>query len=90
MTYVAGSSIQQVYEYVNSPSAKDFGTLFNNSVKVIYYLLPNLSSFDLQVYAIYGVPLQLAGLLLTFCYFSIYTVIVMTIAAIIFQKREFK
>lgn len=87
-TYFAGSALQQVYEYIISPTARDFNPFIKDAVKVLYYLLPNLSSFDLHVYAIYGVPLQFEGILMTLAYFLVYTMIVMTIASIIFQKRE--
>jgi ABC-type transport system involved in multi-copper enzyme maturation permease subunit len=89
-TYIAGSAMQQVYDYVNGAGAADFSPFLTGVVTALYYLLPNLSAFDLHVSAVYGIPPQVGGILLTFAYFCVYTCIVMSVAALIFRKREIK
>ncbi|HVO65934.1 MAG TPA: hypothetical protein VMT12_05550 [Syntrophales bacterium] len=89
-TYFAGSAMQQVYEYVNAPSATELSPFLKSAVKSLYYFVPNLSSADLSVYAIYGVNLNLKAILLTLVYFFVYTCIVITLTSIFFHKREIK
>lgn len=88
--FFVGSSSQQVYDYVNSPQAKDVSLLVRRSAGMLYYLLPNFSAFDLKINAIYGLPLATGGLLLSICYAMIYGGIVLALAAMIFSKREMK
>ena len=90
-TFLAGTITQQVYDYLQSPSAqKTVSSVVRNAALILYYLLPNLSSFDLKVHAIYAIPLNPSGLLLTVLYFIAYTGILLAIAAILFERREMK
>ncbi len=86
--YFVGSSLQQVYDFLHSSSAQNFTPLIKKSATALYYLLPNFSAFDLSVNAIYGIGLSASGLALTVGYFVVYTAIVLTLATIIFSRRE--
>lgn len=89
--YLAGTITQQVYDYINSPSAaKAISPLVIKGTKLVYYLLPNLSGFDLKVNAIYAIPLKLNGLLLTSVYFVVYTVILLAVGILLIERREMK
>lgn len=89
--FLASGITQQVYEFVNSPSAEKLvSPLLKPIVVVFYYLLPNLSGFDLKVNAIYGIPPNLAGLGVTAAYFVAYTSILLGLSAILFNRREMK
>jgi len=90
-TFLAGTITQQVYDYLQSPSAqKVVSSVVRNAAQLLYYLLPNLSSFDLKVNAIYSIPLNPSGLSLTLLYFIAYTGILLMIASILFERREMK
>jgi ABC-type transport system involved in multi-copper enzyme maturation permease subunit len=90
-TFLAGTVTQQVYDYLQSPAAqKAVSEGVRNAAHIVYYLLPNLSGFDLKVHAIYSTPLNPSGLLLTMLYFVAYTAILLAIAAILFERREMK
>lgn len=86
--YLVGGASQQAYDYVQSPSGQTIAPLARQAASVIYYLLPNFSAFDLKVNAIYALDLDISGLLLTAGYGFIYTAIVLTAAATIFDRRE--
>lgn len=89
--FLASGVTQQVYEYVNSPAAVQTVSPFSKSVAtLLYYLLPNLSGFDLKVNAIYAITPNLAGLGLTAAYFVAYTAILLGAAALLFNRREMK
>jgi len=87
-TYFVGSASQSVYDYILSPAGGSVPPLFKKAVIFLYYLLPNFSAFDLQMNAIYGVPLSFSGLALTLCYFVVYTGILLTLSSLIFSRRE--
>ncbi len=89
-TFIAGGVTQQVYEYVNSPSSISLSPVVKHIATGLYYLLPNFSAFNLKVNAIYGLPVPANGLLLTVAYFIVYVVILLSLAAAIFMRREMR
>jgi Cu-processing system permease protein len=88
--FFVGSSSQQVFDYVNSPQSKSVSLFLRRIASMLYYVLPNFSAFDLKVNAIYGLPLTIGGISLSICYAVIYCGIVLTLAALIFARREMK
>lgn len=86
--YFAGNASQQVYEYISAGGGKQLPTIIRGAAQALYYVLPNLSSFNLKFYAIYGVAPSFRGIALTFIYFVVYTAIVLVLAALIFSRRE--
>ena len=89
--YLAGSSSQDVYDYIHSPAlSKTIPKFVIDAATGLYYLLPNFSSFDFQLHAIYGLDLQTKGVLLTVGYFVLYSALVLTLACALFARREMK
>jgi len=89
-TFLAGGVTQQVYEYVQSPASKNLSPAVKQIASGLYYLLPNFSAFDLKVNAIYGLPVTAGGLLLTVAYFVVYLGILLSLATVIFMRREMR
>jgi ABC-type transport system involved in multi-copper enzyme maturation permease subunit len=89
-TFLAGGVTQQVYEYIQSPAAKNLSPVVKQLATGLYYLLPNFSAFDLKVNTIYSLPVPANGLFLTFAYFVVYTAILLSLAAVIFLRREMR
>lgn len=89
--FLASGVTQQVYEFVISPaSMKAISPFLKSIATVIYYLLPNLASFDMKVNAIYSIAPSSSGLGLTVAYFITYTSILLGSAALLFGQREMK
>lgn len=89
--FMVGTITQQVYDYLHTPaSGKAVSLLVKKAAIFLYYLLPNLGAFDLKVNAIYSIPLDQQGLLLTTLYFVIYTGILLLCGALLFCQREMK
>jgi ABC-type transport system involved in multi-copper enzyme maturation permease subunit len=89
--FLAGTSTQPVYDYLQTPSAQATVSLVvRKAAMVLYYVLPNLSGFDLKVHAIYSIPLNVQGLILTTLYFAGYTLILLSIGSFLFARREMK
>lgn len=89
-TFLAGGITQQVYEYIQSPAAKNLSPAVKQLATGLYYLLPNFSAFDLKVNTIYSLPVPANGLFLTVAYFIVYTGILLSIAAVLFLRREMR
>ena len=90
-TYLAGTLTQQVYDYIQTPSAQaDVSAIVRKGALLFYYLLPNLSGFDLKVHAIYALPINVQGAILTVIYFVVYTGIILSIGMLLFARREMK
>lgn len=86
--YLFGTASQEAYDYIHSPAAQDFSPFLKQAVGALYYIIPNLSAFDLKVHAIYGIPIQYSGILLSAAYWAIYMLITLTLGAAIFSRRE--
>ena len=86
--FMAGSASQEVMAYLSSDKVVQLSAVSKSVTKALYYILPNFSAFDLNVYAIYSLPLPLFGLAYTFAYFLVYTAIILLLAAWSFAKRE--
>jgi len=87
--FLVGNSIQGVYDYIIKESEK-IADYVKSAVSVVYYILPNLSAFDMTSYAAYSLQLDGKSLLFSIGYFIFYTSIVMCIAVLIFNKRDLK
>lgn len=57
---------------------------------VFYYILPNLENFNLRIDLVYKLPLYPDQMLFSVCYGLIYTIFLIYLAIIIFERREFK
>lgn len=86
--YLAGSASQDVVEYISGDYGRTVSPLFKLLIKSLYYLLPNFSAFNLNVQAIYGLPLSGNSLGFTFLYFLMYTAIVLYLATWVFSRRD--
>ena len=88
--FMAGSTTQQVYDYLHSPAAQHTGAATVWAGNLAYYLLPNFSAFDLKVNAIYALPLNYGGMVLTLGYCIIYVTVLLGGAALALGRREMK
>jgi ABC-type transport system involved in multi-copper enzyme maturation permease subunit len=86
--YLVGGATQQAYDYVLSPAGKTLSPVVQKLSALLYYLLPNLSAFDLKVNAIYDLPLDYHALALTFGYGVLYMSFVLIAAAAVYSRRE--
>ena len=88
--FLAGSATQQAYDYLHSPAGAKLAPLVKQAASFFYYVLPNFSAFDLQVHAVYGIPLSAKAVLLPSLYFLVYTPLLMVLAAVLFARREMR
>lgn len=85
--FIAGNSIQGVYDYILK--AGDKMTPFAKLViKVVYFILPNFSAFDFTAYAAYALKISTSNITTSLLYFALYLSILMNAAVLIFNKRD--
>jgi ABC-type transport system involved in multi-copper enzyme maturation permease subunit len=58
--------------------------------KVLYWVLPNLSSFDVRSQVVHGQPVTAGYITLTTAYGAIYIAALLMAATVIFSRRDFK
>jgi ABC-type transport system involved in multi-copper enzyme maturation permease subunit len=84
--FVAGrfsADLRNFKDVVNAPSA---ARLANG----LYWLLPNLSGFDIRSQVVHGQPVPYGYLALTSAYGAIYISILLIAASLVFARRDFK
>jgi uncharacterized membrane protein len=86
--YLSGNASQQVFDYLNSGGGNQLPSILRIAAKALYYILPNLSAFDYKAQAIYGISINPMGIVLTFCYFVLYTITVLAAANTLYSRRE--
>jgi Cu-processing system permease protein len=86
--WIAGSASQEVYEYISGSFGKELPYFLRLIAEVLYYVLPNFSGLNLQLFAIYGLPLSSFDVLVSFLYAVIYTVVIACLAVLIFTRRD--
>ncbi|RMF97186.1 MAG: hypothetical protein D6734_02655 [Candidatus Schekmanbacteria bacterium] len=58
--------------------------------ETLYYILPNLDNFDVKMQAVYGQNINSSFLIWSVCYALLYSVLIVSLAIVIFEKRDFK
>lgn len=86
--YLAGSSSQEVYEFITSDAGNKLGPVVRATAKFVYYIIPNLSSFDFKLQAVYPLNFDLVHVYYVLSYFLVYTAIMLSLSIWIFAKRE--
>ncbi len=90
-TYIAGQSIEEVIEFFKQEGMGGTATSqFNRMiVEVAQYIFPNLSAFDIKTLASHGKLIAMDHTLAVLGYSLIYTVLLLSLASVIFLRREF-
>lgn len=91
ISYIIGMALNDVKALVEAPQTVGI-SVSPVTVKVVqtaYYLFPNLSFFDIKTQAAHGLTVTSTYIIGAFAYGSLYVGIVLTLACIVFQKREF-
>lgn len=90
-SYILGQAIDGVKSLVERADVVGIkvSPLTVKVVKGAYYLFPNFSFFDLKTQAAHGLAVPASYILWVLLYFAIYTALALTLAALIFSRREF-
>ncbi len=86
--FIVGNCSQGIYDYIITDYGQKYSALFKFIIKMIYYLMPNFSSFDFTVYAAYSLPLNNNDIVYVLIYFFLYFFIIMSLSSFVFSKRD--
>ncbi len=91
VTYIIGQSISDVKALVDAPESVGIhvSPAATKLVHAAYYLFPNLSLFDIKTQAAHALAVPLSYVFSTLAYGVVYTCLAITVAALIFRRREF-
>jgi ABC-type transport system involved in multi-copper enzyme maturation permease subunit len=84
--YVAGNfsaDLKSLGSITESPAAAMVGT-------ALYYVLPNLASFDIKAQLVHGHPVAMSYLLVSVGYGALYIAALLSAAMFIFARRDFR
>jgi len=88
--YAVGESTEKVKFFIETvEGAKNVTPAVRGVSRIIYYLFPNLSLFDLKNQVIYALPLDPGALLLTALYGIGYITVTLALACAVFGRRDF-
>lgn len=91
IAYVIGQSLGTVRALIESPSGTDVqvASALAWLIKGAYYLLPNLSFFDLGQHAAHALPVAPSFIVLALGYALVYIILLLLVGGLIFRRREF-
>jgi ABC-type transport system involved in multi-copper enzyme maturation permease subunit len=84
--FIAGhfsTDLRNFDQVVNSPAAVRLA-------RGLYWVLPNLGQFDVKSQVVHGQPVPIGYMALTAAYAALYTAMLLTMAVLIFSRRDFK
>lgn len=84
--YFAGHLSGDLYKLANKPDAGLLGPLG----KAAYYALPNLEKVNFRLQATYEIPTAFKDLLAPAAYSMAYAAVMLVLAVILFERRDFK
>jgi ABC-type transport system involved in multi-copper enzyme maturation permease subunit len=92
ITYIIGQSLSGVKALLESPSQEIGFSVSTVTVKIVtaaYYLFPNLALFDIKLQAAHALEISSSFVIWTVVYGLVYITLSITLAALIFRKKEF-
>jgi hypothetical protein len=74
---------------------RNFGAIVDSAAAVwiaraVYYVIPNLSPFDIKSEVVHGIPVAASHVAYTLAYAALYIGILLTASITIFSRRDFK
>lgn len=91
ITYIIGQSLTDVKALVEAPDTAGIvvSPITVTLVKGAYYVFPNLSLFDIKLQAAHGLDISSSYIFWVIIYGVVYTTLAISLAALIFRKKEF-
>jgi hypothetical protein len=81
-TYVAGHLVLDLHEFARAAGLPLLGWC--------YYALPNLASLDLRPEVVHGLEFAPGRIALAVAHGASYTALALTLAVLVFERREFR
>ena len=86
LLYIIGHTSGDLHEL-----AQHFGSgTVKSLTSIAYYILPNLEYFNIRSKVIHGVSIDPAYMVFACAYGLLYTIVFLTVAGVVFERKEFK
>lgn len=89
-TYLIGNSLETIVKVLQAGEYFEAGTGYISMMKLLTWVFPNLSAFDLKVYLGYGLDLPWRDLIWTGVYGVFYIALLLFLTAVIFNRKELR
>ncbi len=91
MVYFIGNSIGDLRDFSESQASEVAGVtpFFRILIRIVHFIMPDLSKFDLKIFAANGLEISLTFVLYSLSYAVVYSLIMLLLAMKAFEKREF-
>jgi len=90
VVYLIGQSVEELKEFLTQGAeGLAVSPVFLKVVTVAYYIFPNLAALDFKTQAAHGLVVSPSTIIYAVLYAMLYTAIMISAAAWIFQRREF-
>lgn len=91
ISYIIGMALADVKALVEAPQSVGIkvAPLTVKVVQVAYYIFPNLSLYDIKTQAAHGLSVPASYIFGMAGYTALYCIIVLTLACLVFRKKEF-
>lgn len=87
-TYIIGQTIEEVVLFIQSQAQTEISKGVELVISIAQYIAPNLSIYDLKIKAAHGIAISPSYLLTITAYTLIYSVVLLLLASIIFNRKE--
>lgn len=89
LSYIIGQSMNSVKALIESPHEFPISPVTVAIVRAAYYIFPNLSLFDIKMQAAHALAIPSPLIFWTMMYGLVYIILVITLASLLFSKKEF-
>ncbi|MBT3176495.1 MAG: ABC transporter permease subunit [Desulfobacula sp.] len=91
-TYIAGQTIEEVVLFLKTKHAAEIfmSEGINTIIGIVQYILPNLSVFDLKLQSAHAITISWDYLAAVTGYSIVYSIVLLIMASLIFNKRELR
>jgi len=91
ISYLIGQSLGDIKALIEAGniSGEPVSPITQVIVKAAYYIFPNLSYFDIKTQVAHGLAVPGSTVFWTVLYGVVYTILIITLASLIFRKKEF-
>jgi len=91
-TYIVAQTIEEVVLFLKTKEAADMAMSqsVNTIIDIVQYLLPNMSIFDIKIQSAHSITISWGYLAAITCYAGAYTIVLLIMASLIFNRRELR
>lgn len=86
--YVAGQGMETILRIVEAGDFFKAGELHRVILKVVSWIFPNLSAFDIKVHVAYGLSISMQYIGFVFLYGLLYIFLLLSCAVLLFNRKE--